>query len=129
MSGLPRAHAYRFGEIPPEVVREGFTRIAVRGDESIVTVNWFEPGYQSAGQHSHACDQLSFVLTGAMRFLVGDETFDLEAPAVLHIPGSVPHGAEPLGQERVLNLDVFAPVREDFRYLTDYQGRSGAVAD
>jgi mannose-6-phosphate isomerase-like protein (cupin superfamily) len=118
---MTAAQAYRFDQLPAELVADGFSRTAIRGDASIVTVNWFEPGYRSRGQHTHECDQLSFVLTGAMRFRVGDEVFDLTAPAVLHIPGGVPHGAEPLSDERVLNLDVFAPVREDFRHLTSYQ--------
>jgi hypothetical protein len=31
------------------------------------------------------------------------------------------HYAEPVGDEIVLNLDVFAPLRDDYRHLVDYQ--------
>lgn len=116
-----RPAAYRFAELPVEYVKRGLSRTAIRSDDSIVTVNWFEPGFRSSGQHHHRHDQLSFVLTGTLKFFVGEQTYVLEAPSVLHIPGDVPHGAEPVGDERVLNVDVFAPVRDDFRYLTAYQ--------
>jgi mannose-6-phosphate isomerase-like protein (cupin superfamily) len=116
-----RATLHRFDTMPVEFLRPGFSRTAVRGDDSLVTINWFEPGYRSKGPHEHPFDQLSFVLTGRMRFVVGEETVDVDAPAVLHIPADLPHGAEPLGDERVLNVDVYAPIREDYRYLTRHQ--------
>lgn len=116
-----RAQAYRFDELPVELVREGLSRTAIRGDGSIVSINWFEPGFRSAGQHRHPHDQLALVLTGTLAFFVGEQTFELTAPAALHIPADVPHGAEPRGSERVLNIDIFAPIRDDFRYLTSYQ--------
>jgi mannose-6-phosphate isomerase-like protein (cupin superfamily) len=116
-SGGPRA--YRLDELAFEHLRPGFKRSALVSDSALVTVNWFEPGYVSQGPHQHDCDQLSFVLSGAMRFFVGSETVDVESPGALHIPGGVPHAAQPIGDERVLNLDVYAPVREDYRYLSE----------
>lgn len=120
-----QARAYSIAELPQELVRDGLSRTAIRGDDSIVTMNWFEPDFRSSGQHHHPFDQLAFVLTGTLAFFVGEQTFELEAPAVLHIPAGLPHGAEPRGRERVLNIDVFAPIRDDFRYLTAYQDDAG----
>ncbi|MCF7547923.1 cupin domain-containing protein [Pseudonocardia sp. WMMC193] len=119
LSGRPKA--YRFDQMPLELLKPGLSRTGIRSDGSLVTVNWFEPGFRSSGQHSHPFDQLSFVLSGTLEFFVGEDVYVLEAPAVLHIPGDVPHGAQPVGDERVLNIDVFAPVRDDFRALTAYQ--------
>lgn len=116
-----RPTAYRFDRLPLEHLKPGLRRTAIRSDDSLVTVNWFEPGFRSSGQHHHPFDQLSFVLSGSLAFFVGEETYVLEAPAVLHIPRDVPHGAQPVGEEVVLNVDVFAPIRDDFRYLTTYQ--------
>lgn len=120
-SGM-KAKAYNLNELDMQQVRPGFSRTGIRSDEAVTTVNWFEPGYKTAGPHSHPFDQLSYVLTGSMRFYVDDEVFDLIAPAVLHIPGGAPHCAEPLGDERVLNLDIFAPLREDYLALCEHQG-------
>ncbi|WP_200302832.1 cupin domain-containing protein [Streptomyces adelaidensis] len=117
----PRPRSYRFVDLPREVVREGLSRLAVRGDDSLVTVNWFEPGFTTRGPHSHPFDQLSFVFAGTLEFTVGGERFIQPAGSVLRIPAGVPHCAQPVGDEQVLNVDVFAPVREDFLYLTDYQ--------
>jgi mannose-6-phosphate isomerase-like protein (cupin superfamily) len=117
-----RARAWRLDRMDLTTVRPGFARTGLRSDGAITTVNWFEPGYKTRGQHSHPFDQLSYVLVGSMRFFVGDDTFDLVAPSVLHIPAGVPHGAEPLGEERALNVDVFAPVREDYLPLSAHQG-------
>jgi mannose-6-phosphate isomerase-like protein (cupin superfamily) len=114
--------AYRLDQMAFEQLRPGFQRAAVSSDGSLVTVNWFEPDYRSQGQHQHDFDQLSFVLTGSMRFFVGDDVVDVESPGALHIPGGMPHGAEPIGVERVLNLDVYAPVRADYVYLTELEG-------
>lgn len=121
MSGSSGARAFKLDELDLEEVRPGFSRTGIRSDDALTTINWFEPGYTSIGQHSHPFDQLSYVLSGAMRFFVGDEIIDLTAPSVLHIPGGVPHGAEPLGDERVLNIDVYAPVREDYLPLCEHQ--------
>lgn len=115
------ARAFQLDELVREHVRDGFSRTGIRSDDALTTINWFEPGYTSVGQHSHPFDQLSYVLTGSMRFFVGDDIIDVVAPAVVHIPGNVPHGAEPLGDEKVLNIDVYAPVREDYLPLCEHQ--------
>lgn len=117
----PVARAFQLDELEREHVRAGFSRTGIRSDDALTTINWFEPGYTSVGQHSHPFDQLSYVLSGAMRFFVGDEIIDVVAPGVVHIPGDVPHGAEPIGDERVLNIDVYAPVREDYLPLCEHQ--------
>lgn len=116
------ARAYRLDQMDLTQVRPGFARTGLRTRDSVSTVNWFEPGYRSTGRHAHPFDQLSYVLAGSMRFWVGEEVFDLVAPSVLYIPAGVPHGAEPLGDERVLNVDIFAPVREDYLPLCAHQG-------
>lgn len=118
-AGPDGLRTYRLAEMPFEHLREGFKRSAIRSDSSLVTVNWFEPHYVSQGQHHHDCDQLSFVLTGAMRFFAGAQVIDVESPGALYIPGGLPHGAQPIGAERVLNLDIYAPVREDYIYLSE----------
>lgn len=120
--GRNRAQSWRLDHMPLVEVRPGFARTAVRSDASVNTVSWFEPGFKTRGPHSHPFDQLSYVLAGSMRFWVDGEAFDLVAPAVLYIPGGAQHCAEPLGEERALNVDVFAPVREDYLPLCAHQG-------
>jgi quercetin dioxygenase-like cupin family protein len=124
-----RAQVHRLDQMPLQEVRPGFARTGLRGENCITTVSWFEPGFKSSGRHSHPFDQLSYVLAGRMRFWVDDEQFDIDSPSVLYIPANAVHGAEPLGDERALNVDVFAPVRADYLPLCEHQGfvESGAA--
>lgn len=60
--------------------------------------------------HSHANEQLACVLSGRVRFEVGDETLEVGAGEVLHLPPHVPHSAHALEDSVV--IDVFAPPSE-----------------
>jgi mannose-6-phosphate isomerase-like protein (cupin superfamily) len=122
MSTFDKVRVYSsFDDLPVDHVRDGFWRAGVRSDGALTTLNWIEPGYVSPGPHSHEFDQISYVLTGTMRFFLGDETVEVSAPGIVYIPGGLPHGGEPVGDERVLNLDVFAPAREDYLSWTANQ--------
>jgi mannose-6-phosphate isomerase-like protein (cupin superfamily) len=37
----------------------------------------------------------------------------------MHIPAGVEHYIEPTGSEPVMNLDVFAPARDDYMHLLE----------
>jgi len=71
-------------------------------------------------KHSHMNEQLTYILEGALRFLVGDdgaEEIVVRAGEVLPLPGNVPH--EALALEDTLDVDVFCPPREDWLKKTD----------
>jgi len=63
-------------------------------------------------RHQHANEQITNVLEGRLRFVVGDEERIVEAGATVLIPADVPHLVEAL--EDSIALDVFSPVREDW---------------
>jgi hypothetical protein len=46
---------------------------------------------------------------------------------MLRIPPGVVHYAEPIGDEVALNLDVFAPLRDDYRHLVAHQSEEFAT--
>jgi quercetin dioxygenase-like cupin family protein len=108
-------------DLPMQTVRDQFWRTGVRGDHSLVTLNWARPGYKSVGQHHHPYDQLSFVFAGAIRFFVGDDEYIQETGTAIRFPSDIAHGAEPVGDEVVFNLDVFAPPRTDYAHLVEHQ--------
>lgn len=74
-------------------------------------------------EHQHPHEQTSTVLAGTFRFTVGGETKTLEKGAVAVIPGGVPHAGEALTDCRI--MDVFSPVREDYRALGDKKKDAG----
>ncbi|MFK7740623.1 MAG: DinB family protein [Planctomycetota bacterium] len=58
--------------------------------------------------HDHANEQFTCILSGRVRFLLGDgDTRELGAGEVLHLPPFAPHGA--IAVEDAILLDVFAP--------------------
>ena len=115
-----RAMKYSWADMPREQVRPGVTRAGFRGDGALMVMNWLEPGME-VRPHSHPFDQMIFIVQGRIKFTVGDEVIVLGPGEVLRIPGDVVHCGEPIGTETVMNLDVFAPVRDDYRHLTTYQ--------
>ncbi|MFN4314837.1 MAG: cupin domain-containing protein [Chitinophagaceae bacterium] len=67
----------------------------------------------SLSMHSHPHEQITFILEGELDMTIGDEQLTLKAGMSYVIPSNVPHGATAHVNCRV--LDVFAPVREDYR--------------
>jgi quercetin dioxygenase-like cupin family protein len=65
-------------------------------------------------EHSHPHEQVGMVLEGQVRFFIGDEEKVLGKGDMFRIPGNVKHHVIAL-EEPVRVLDIFYPVREDYR--------------
>jgi quercetin dioxygenase-like cupin family protein len=64
-------------------------------------------------EHQHPHEQVVNVLEGTLELMVGGVTHRLTPGLVFVIPPNVPHAGRALTACRV--LDVFVPVREDYR--------------
>jgi len=64
-------------------------------------------------EHKHHNEQLSMVEQGALKFILDGKEQVVRAGEVLRIPPNLPHSAEAL--EDTLAVDVFSPVRDDWR--------------
>ncbi|XWV18885.1 MAG: cupin domain-containing protein [Gemmatimonas sp.] len=80
--------------------------------------------------HDHINEQITYILSGALRFWIGEHadqpggTFvDVRAGEVLVIPSMVRHRAEAL--EDTLDVDIFNPPRQDWIDKSDDYLRSG----
>lgn len=62
--------------------------------------------------HAHPNEQVANVVTGSLRFRVGDEEAVVSAGQSLVIPSGVPHEVECLADALV--LDLFSPPRADW---------------
>ncbi len=111
---------HNWNDLPREVVRKGVERVGFRGDNAMCVMNWLTPG-MTVYPHSHTFEQLVIIVQGRVRFRLGDEVVEGGPATMIRIPPHVMHYAEPVGDEVVLNLDVFAPLREDYRHLVEYQ--------
>jgi quercetin dioxygenase-like cupin family protein len=65
-------------------------------------------------EHSHPHEQVGMVLAGKAIFTIGAESKTLQTGDMYRIPGNVPHRVVAL-EEPVRALDIFYPVREDYR--------------
>jgi quercetin dioxygenase-like cupin family protein len=111
---------YNWADVPSEVVRRGVSRKGFRSGNTLLVMNECQPG-MDVNPHSHDFEQLVYILQGRVRFHLGDEAHELSAGSMLVVPAGVRHYMEILGDETVLNLDVFSPPRADYLHLVHYQ--------
>ena len=111
---------YDWNQLPRETVRQGVERCGFRGEDAIMVMNWISPGLD-VRPHSHTFEQLVVCVQGQFNYHVGDEVFHMTPGCMLRVPPNTVHYVEALGDEVALNLDVFAPIRDDYRHLVDYQ--------
>jgi quercetin dioxygenase-like cupin family protein len=112
--------AMKWDELPLFHVRDAVSRAGFRGENVLLVMNWLQPG-MTMGLHSHPFEQIACILTGRVRWQVGDETFEMGPGSVLRVPPDVIHGGIPIGNGTVLNLDIFCPIRDDYRELVEHQ--------
>jgi len=62
--------------------------------------------------HAHPQEQTGYLISGRMRFFIGDEVYDVEPGDSWCVPGNVEHRAEIF--EDAVVVEVFSPVREDY---------------
>ncbi|HYM22032.1 MAG TPA: cupin domain-containing protein [Vicinamibacterales bacterium] len=67
--------------------------------------------------HAHENEQVTYVVSGALKFSVDGQPVVVRAGELLEIPPNVPHGVEVV--EDTEAIDVFSPVRQDWIDGTD----------
>lgn len=68
-------------------------------------------------RHSHVNEQITWIISGALKLIFDDGEVVLREGEFLLIPANVPHSAEAL--EDTVDIDVFAPPRQDWIKKTD----------
>ena len=102
---------HRWDEIALEKITEMISQKIVAGEREMLAQIYLKRG-ALVPMHAHDSEQMTYVLQGSLRFLVGGEEVVVREGEVLHIPSQVPHQAEAL--DDTLELDVFSPIRRDW---------------
>ena len=89
-----------------------FRRVLSCGDEVMVVQFRIQAGAE-VPPHTHPHEQTGHVVTGRMRFRIGDEARELGPGEGYSVPGGVLHGA--VGITDTIAIDSFHPVRDDYR--------------
>ncbi len=108
-------HNHRFltvSDIPEKEIVKGFFGRMIHA-ESVTVAHFFIEKGSVLPEHQHVHEQVTNVLEGELELTVGGETHVCRAGEVAVIPSHVPHSGRALTDCRV--LDVFQPVREDYR--------------
>jgi quercetin dioxygenase-like cupin family protein len=106
----------RLKELTVEQVNPLLDRQIVCGERSMLARIILRKGC-IVPQHSHENEQISYILEGALKFVIEGREIVVSAGEVLVIPSHVPHSAEAL--EDTVDLDLFCPPREDWLNKTD----------
>jgi unsaturated pyranuronate lyase len=107
---------HRWDEIALEKVTEMIARTIVTGEREMLAQIYLKRGCL-VPNHKHESEQMTYVLQGALKFLINGEEITVREGEVLHIPSWVEHQAEAL--EDTFELDVFSPIRQDWLDKTD----------
>ena len=89
-------------------------QVLAHNDELMLVRHYFEKGWVGA-RHSHPHHQLVYVVKGALHVEREGEIFAVFEGDSFVVDGGVEHQASALETSEV--LDVFTPVREDYRDL------------
>lgn len=110
-----RVAAFRWAELDKEEPRPLVERRRISGRRMMLSEIRMRRGC-FVPTHSHESEQFTCVLSGRVRFIVGEgrgagrETFLLEGNHVLHLLSNVPHSAEAL--EDTVMISAFSPPSE-----------------
>jgi quercetin dioxygenase-like cupin family protein len=108
---MAAARLHRWDEIALEKITEMVSQKIVAGEREMLAQIYLKRGAM-VPMHTHESEQMTYVLQGALKFVVGGEEVTVREGEVLHIASGTPHQAEAL--EDTFELDVFSPVRADW---------------
>src|SRR5436309_11012351 len=102
---------HRWDEIALEKVTEMLSRKVLTGEREMLAQIYLKRGCL-VPMHSHESEQMTYILQGALKFLIGSDEITVREGEVLHIPSRIEHQAEAL--EDTFELDVFSPIRQSW---------------
>jgi len=107
---------HRWSDIPPEQINASIARQFITGDR--VTLARFELTRGAVvPRHAHENEQVSYVVSGVLKFRFDDGEIVVRGGEVVQIPPNVPHAVDVV--EDCVAIDVFSPVRQDWIDKTD----------
>jgi quercetin dioxygenase-like cupin family protein len=108
---MTTVRVHRWDEIALDKITEMISQKIISGEREMLAQIYLKRG-ALVPMHAHESEQMTYILQGALRCLVGGEEILVREGEVLHIPSGTPHQAEAL--EDTFELDVFSPVRQDW---------------
>lgn len=111
LDSLMGARLHRWDEIALDKITEMLSQKIVAGACEMIAQTYLKRG-TLVPIHAHDSEQMTYVLQGAIRFVVGGEEVIVREGEVLFVPARTPHQAEAL--DDTFELDFFSPIRPDW---------------
>lgn len=102
---------HRWNDVPEEKVTEKLSRKLISGSRIMLAQVFLKKGCVVSA-HRHENEQMTYILSGALKLQLPDREVVVREGEVLHVPSNVEHSA--LALEDTLDLDIFSPIREDW---------------
>ncbi len=100
-------------KLKPTRIWDGVLARAVNGDRVTIGFVDIEPNVL-VPEHRHENEQVGFVLRGSVTMMVDGQSRELRVGETYTIASQLPHSAK-AGADGVSVVDVFAPVRQDWK--------------
>ena len=110
---MPEPHFVHFDGVRAFELAAGVSGRPLFGEGAMINLIEFEPG-ATVPLHSHPHEQLGIVLRGMQALVIDGTSHELGPMEGYVIPSGVEHSAY-CGPDGALVIDVFQPVREDYR--------------
>ena len=107
---------YQWDGVPEEQLNDSISRKVISGERTMIAHIFLKKG-AVVPAHSHDNEQMTYIISGALRFTINGREILLKAGEVMHIPSNVVHAA--VAVEDTLDMDVFCPPRQDWLDGTD----------
>src|ERR1700719_5985 len=94
-----------------EQLNDKLSRQMISGENATISQLLLKRG-AVVPRHSHVNEQYSWIISGKLKFVFDDREIMVGAGEFLLIPPNVPHSA--IAEEDTVDIDIFAPRREDW---------------
>ena len=119
-TALTTARHYRWADLPAEPLKGTISRKLVSGERMMIAHVYLKQG-DDVPRHSHENEQITYILSGALRFWLGDREAERRSRSAQERCWSFRHICliAPFALEDTLDVDVFCPPRQDWLDGTD----------
>jgi len=82
--------------------------VGLHGEKVMILLNKHKPQIRIPTQ-THENELIGIIIQGKGRYMIGDEEKILTKGDIYHVPPNIPHCTEVLGNEPLIEIDIFAP--------------------
>ncbi len=108
---METAQFFSFFNMPFHPLNANVSSRIISGEKLMFVEHRVKKGHTALGD-SHVNEQLTMVLSGAVRFTIGKESYLLKEGDALLIPSNVKHNCEVLEDSMI--IEVFSPPRKEW---------------